>query len=364
MWPDDRLRLLFGIDLPIVQAPMAGVASVEMARAVSAAGALGSLGCAANSAAELRGILRTARETGLAPLNVNFFVHAAPSDAADADAAWLRRLEPYYRQLGAPLPAALSTAPVEPFDEPRCAALEADPPAVVSFHFGLPAPAFVQRIRATGAKVVSSATTVEEARWLAARGCDAIIAQGYEAGGHRGMFLTDDVHTQTGTLALVPQIADAVDVPVIAAGGIADGRGIAAAFALGAAGVQLGTAYLLARESAANALYREALAETQPSATTIANVFSGRPARCLVNRATHELGPLADDAAPFPKSLSALAPLRAKAEQEGLRDFSPHYCGQAAPLAKADGAAALTQRMADEARRRLAALAPRERRSD
>ncbi|MCW5772875.1 MAG: nitronate monooxygenase [Rhodospirillaceae bacterium] len=355
MWPDDRLRTLFGIDIPIVQAPMAGAASVEMARAVSGAGALGSLGCATHSAADLRDLLRMAQETGLAPLNVNFFVHAAPAESDAADAAWLRRLEPFYRQFGAAAPPALTAAPVEPFDDARCAAIEAHPPAVVSFHFGLPRPDLVRRIKAAGAKIVGSATTVAEACWLAARGCDAIVAQGYEAGGHRGMFLTEDVNSQIGSLALVPQIADAVSVPVIAAGGIGDGRGIAAAFALGAAGVQIGTGYLLARESAVNALYRGVLA-AGPMETAITNVFSGRPARCVANRATRELGPQAADAAAFPKGFSAIAPLRTEAEAAGLVDFSPHYCGQAAPLAKAAGAADLTRALAADAQRRLAAL--------
>jgi nitronate monooxygenase len=227
----------------------------------------------------------------------------------------------------------------------------------VSFHFGPPRDVLLERVRAAGCKLLSSATTVREAVFLADKGFDAIIAQGAEAGGHRGMFLTDDVASQVGTFALLPQIVDAVDVPVIAAGGIADGRGIAAAFALGACGVQIGTAYLSTPEAKISALHREALRTARDDDSVLTNVFTGRPARGIKNRATREIGPMASEAPAFPLAGGALAPLRAKAEAEGLSDFSPLWTGQAGPLAREMPAGALTALLAEDALRRLATLA-------
>ena len=219
-------------------------------------------------------------------------------------------------------------------------------PAVVSFHFGLPSPELLARVRSWGAKVLSSATTVDEARWLEARGVDAIIAQGFEAGGHRGMFLSEDLTTQVGTLALVPQIVEAVKTPVIAAGGIADARGVAAALALGAAGVQVGTAYLLCPEATTSPVHRAALKSEAARHTALTNVFTGRPARGIVNRVMREVGPISAAAPPFPLAAAAIAPLRAHAEGLGSGDFSPLWSGQNASGCKEIPAARLTRELA------------------
>jgi nitronate monooxygenase len=229
-------------------------------------------------------------------------------------------------------------------------------PEVVSFHFGLPEKNLLLRIKSAGAKIVSSATSVDEARWLEEQGCDAIIAQGFEAGGHRGMFLTVDISTQVGTMALVPQVVDAVKVPVIAAGGIADARGIVAAFALGAAAVQLGTAYLHCPEAQISPLYRQALKGSRDNDTAITNVFTGRPARAIVNRFMREVGPMSDTAPKFPLAAAALAPLRAKSEMAGSADFTPLWSGQSARLSRELPAADLTKQLAAEALKNLTLL--------
>jgi nitronate monooxygenase len=226
-------------------------------------------------------------------------------------------------------------------------------PKVVSFHFGLPNKNLLARVRTAGAKIISSATSVDEARWLEDQGCDAIIAQGYEAGGHRGIFLTNDVSTQVGTLALVPQVVDAVKVPVIAAGGIADARGIVAAFALGASAVQIGTAYLLCPEAKISAVHRQALRNAKDNQTVLTNVFTGRPARGIANRLVREVGPMSDVAPDFPLAAAALAPLRAKSEMAGSADFTPLWSGQAARLTRELPAAELTKRLAAEALEKL-----------
>jgi nitronate monooxygenase len=351
-WPDRRFLDLFHVDLPIALAPMAGFGTVELATAVAKAGALAAIPCATISLDEADRQVAVFRACGK-PINVNFFCHTPP--ASTDDSAWRARLAPIYAELGA------GDAPPgpqrRPFDADACAWLERIRPEVASFHFGLPAPELVARVKAAGAKLVSSATTVREARWLEARGCDAIIAQGAEAGGHRGMFLTDDASTQPGTFALVPQICDAVRVPVIAAGGIADARGLAAAFALGACGVQIGTAYLACPEAKVSAIHRRALAEATDESTVVTNVLTGRPARGIVNRAIRELGPLNAAAPPFPVAAAALAPLRAVAEARGSGDFTNLWAGQAAHLARAGEAAEqLTQRLARETLERFAML--------
>ncbi len=218
-------------------------------------------------------------------------------------------------------------------------------PRVVSFHFGLPEEALLRRVKEAGCLVISSATTVAEARWLEERGVDAVIAQGADAGGHRGMFLTDEVASQVGTFALVPQVADAVRVPVIAAGGVADARGVSAAFALGASAVQVGTAFLLCPEAGISAPYRAALKAARDDDTALTNVFTGRVARGLRNRAMIEFGPISADAPAFPVAAVALQPLRTAAEALGSGDFSPLWSGQAASLAREVGAAELTRRL-------------------
>jgi nitronate monooxygenase len=337
---------LFGIELPIVQAPMAGVQGSALAVAVSNAGGLGSLPGAMLGTDALRRELATLQAQTSRPFNVNFFCHAQPQPDAEREAAWRAALLPYYEELGVG-PDAIAAGPSRtPFDAAAAEVLAELRPAVVSFHFGLPPEDLLARVRSWGAKILSSATTVDEARWLEARGVDAVIAQGLEAGGHRGMFLSEDLDSQVGTFALVPQIVRAVKVPVIAAGGIADARGVAAALALGAAGVQVGTAYLLCPECTASPLHRAALESDASRVTALTNVFSGRPARGIVNRAMRELGPISASAPAFPLAASAIAPLRARAESLGSGDFSPLWAGQNATGCREIPAGLLTRALA------------------
>ncbi len=352
-WPDRRVQDLFGIELPIIQAPMAGPVFSEMVIAVSEAGGLGSLPCALMDETRVRAELGVIRQRTGRPFNLNFFCHTPPAPDAAREARWRDRLRPYYVELGLDPDMAVPPSSRAPFDEAMCALVEEFRPQVVSFHFGLPQQPLLERVKAVGAKVIASATTVAEAVWLEQHGCDAIIAQGSEAGGHRGNFLGDDMATQIGTFALVPQVVDAVKVPVIAAGGIADARGIAAAFALGAAGVQIGTAYLYTPEARIAPLHREALRGQRAGETALTNVFTGRPARGIVNRIMREAGPLSDEAPAFPLAGGALAPLRAASEKEGSSDFMSLWAGQAARLSREMGAAELTRRLADEALSRI-----------
>jgi nitronate monooxygenase len=356
-WPDKRVLALFGIEVPILQAPMAGAQLSEMAIAVSEAGGLGALPCAMLTPEQAAAELTAIRKATARPIHVNFFAHSDPDADPSRDAAWRARLAPYYAELGLDAATATAGAKRAPFNSAMCDVVEQFKPQVVSFHFGFPPADLLNRVRATGAKIIGSATTVDEAVFLADRGCDAIIAQGAEAGGHRGMFLTDEVSTQVGTMALVPQIADAVKVPVIAAGGIADGRGIAAAFALGAAAVQIGTAYLFCPEAKVSAVHRRALHNTKIDGTAITNVFSGRPARGIVNRVVREVGPISEAAPAFPMAAATIAPLRAKSEASGSDDFAQMWSGQAARLGRDMPAGELTRALAEEALRRIAALA-------
>ena len=358
-WPDRRILDLLDIELPIIQAPMATFGTPEMAIGAAQAGGLGSLACGSLNADQIRGAIAAIRKATSRPLNVNFFCHTPPPADAGREAAWRARLAPYYREMDLDPDASVPGAAWLPFDEAACALMEDLKPEVVSFHYGLPGETLLARVKATGAKVMSSATTVAEARWLEARGCDAVIAMGVEAGGHRGNFLSQDMARQVGTFALVPQVADAVRVPVIAAGGVADGRGIAAALALGASAVQIGTAYLFCPEAKVSAPHRAALAAATDEDTELTNLFTGRPARGIVNRLMHELGPLSPDVPAFPQAAGALAPLKAKAEEAGSGDFSNLWSGQAARLAKALPAKDLTRLLADEALARLAALTQR-----
>ena len=322
------LRELLGIDVPLIQAPMAGVQGSALAIAVSNAGALGSLPCAMLTVDGMRAELTAVRNGTPKPYNVNFFVHVPPSPSEKREAGWRSALSAYYREFGID-PAGIPAGPGRaPFTSEAADALEPFKPAVVSFHFGLPSPELLARVKSWGSKVLSSATTVDEARWLEARGVDAIIAQGLEAGGHRGMFLSDDLTTQVGTFALVPQVVRAVRIPVIAAGGIADAQGVAAAMALGAAGVQVGTAFLLCPEATTSPLHRAALKSEAVRHTALTNVFTGRPARGIVNRVIREVGPMSGAAPAFPLATSAIAPIRARAEAAGSGDFSPLWSGQ------------------------------------
>jgi nitronate monooxygenase len=347
MWPDTRLLDLFGVELPIVQAPMAGATGAEMAVAVAKAGGLGSLPCAMLATDKIRAGVSEFRRESNKPLNLNFFCHATPTEEAAVEQAWLTRLAPYYSALGAAPPALPLKAGLQPFGEEACALVEELKPTIVSFHFGLPGPALLQRVKAAGCKVISSATSVREAVWLAERGVDAVIAQGAEAGGHRGMFLETDVAAQVGTFALVPQIADAVKIPVIAAGGIADARGVAAAFALGASGVQIGTAYLRCPEAHISELHRVALKKPEP-ATVITNVLTGRPARAIINRFIAEQGPVNPETPAFPLATQATIPLRTIAEKQGSGDFSSFWSGEARSLGRDMNAEDLTRTIAEE----------------
>ena len=341
-----KISELLGIELPIIQAPMAGAQASAMAVAVSNAGGLGSIGCATLGMDAMRKELAAIKAQTGKPYNVNFFCHTPPVPDAGRESAWRAALSPYYRKYGID-PQGIPAGPGRaPFTAEAAAVLEEIKPAVVSFHFGLPPADLLARVKALGAKILSSATTVEEALWLEARGVDAIIAQGVEAGGHRGIFLSDDLTTQVGTFALLPQIVRGVKVPVIAAGGIADAQGVAAAMALGAAGVQIGTTYLLCPEATITAVYRKALKSEAARHTALTNLFTGRPARGIMNKVMRELGPISHLPPEFPLATSAIVPLRAKAEAEGSEDFSPLWSGQNATGCKEIPAAQLTQELA------------------
>ena len=355
-WPDTRLLELTGADLPIVQAPMAGAGGVDLAASVCAAGGIGSLPCAMLDVDTARAQIGMVRQQTRGPVNLNFFCHDPSPADPDRERVWREQLVPYYEELGVEPPAGDAPGGRTPFDAAMCEVVELTRPEVVSFHFGLPSPSLLDRVLASGTVVISSATTVAEARWLEARGCHAVIAQGAEAGGHRGMFLEHDISTQVGTFALVPQVVDAVSVPVIAAGGIADGRGIAAAFALGAAGVQMGSVYLRAPQSMVSPLHREALETVDDNSTALTNLFSGRPARGVMNRIMREQGPMSPQAPAFPTAGAALAPLKKAAEAAGDSGFSSLWAGQAAALGQPVSADELTRHLAADALERLRVL--------
>lgn len=325
---------------------MAGVQDSALALAAIDGGGVGSLPCAMLSIDAMRAELAVLRDRARGPWNVNFFCHAPPVPDAQREQAWRAALAPYFAELGIDPHAAPAGAQRRPFDAEYADALEPFAPPIVSFHFGLPDAALLARVRGWGAKVWSSATTVDEARWLDACGVDAIIAQGAEAGGHRGMFLSDDIATQVGTMALLPQIVRAVRVPVIAAGGIADRGGVAAALALGAAAVQIGTAYMLCPEATTSALHRTALAQESARVTALTNVFTGRPARGIVNRLMRELGPMSGLAPAFPLAATAVAALRAAAERRGSADFTALWAGQNVDGCRNVPAAQLTRELA------------------
>jgi nitronate monooxygenase len=341
-WPDRRFLDLVGGEHPIIQAPMAGAGGVELCVAAMTGGALGSLPCALLSPEQVREQVGEVRSRASGPINLNFFCHKMP-EAVD-QGAWVALLQPYYDEYGV---EPGKGGPLRlPFDEQMCSVVEALRPEVVSFHFGLPEPALLDRVKATGAVVLSSATTIEEARWLEERGAHAIIAQGFEAGGHTGRFLGSDPAEAVGLFALLPQIVDAVSVPVIPAGGIADGRGIAAAFVLGAAAVQLGTAYLHTPEVPISTVHRERLREGH---TVFTNLLTGGLARGARGRLIDELGAVRSEAPPYPLASEALASIRKAAEQQGEYGFGPMWAGQAAPLGQPFPAAELTRKLAADA---------------
>jgi nitronate monooxygenase len=357
MWPDRRIIELFKTEFPIVLAPMAGIMDADLVIAAAQGGALGSLPCALLSVDKAREQVNIIRQRASVPVNMNFFCHEPVDADPKAEAQWRQRLAPYYEELGVDPAAPVNAANRAPFDAAMCELVEELKPEVVSFHFGLPDPALLRRVKAAGCIVMSSATIVKEAIWLEENGADVIIAQGAEAGGHRGMFLTENIAEQSGTFALVPQVVDAVKVPVIAAGGIADGRGIAAAFALGAAGVQIGTAYLRCPESKVTEQGRLALAQARDDSTVITNVMTGRPARGVANRAMREVGPISPHAPAFPHAATGLAPLKAAAEKLGRVDFTNLWAGQAVRMGREMPAAELTRALAGAALARMSRMA-------
>lgn len=310
---------------PLIQSPMAGVQDAQLAIAVSQAGALGSLPAALLSAQALDAQLQQLQASGL-PYNVNFFTHTPPLADASRQARWLRALQPYYQELGLDAGQPLPAASRQPFSAETAEVLERFRPAVVSFHFGLPEPGLLARVKRLGAQVLSSATTLEEALWLQAHGADAVIAQGLEAGGHRGHFLGQGLDRQQDTLSLVSQLVPALSVPVIAAGGIGDAAAVQAARTRGAQAVQVGTAFLLCPEARTSTLHRARLKDAS-APTELTNLFSGGLARSLRNRAIEELGPVSEHAPPFPLATAAIAPLRAQAEALGRDDFTPLWSG-------------------------------------
>ena len=341
----ERFRVLFKTQLPIIQAPMAGVQDHRLAVAVSNAGGLGSLPAAMLGMEVLKAELTQLSAKTDKPYNVNFFCHTPPTFSEAREATWRAALKPYYDELGLDANNVPTGPGRAPFTHEAADVLEAFKPPVVSFHFGLTAADLLARVKSWGSKIISSATTVEEALWLESQGVDAVIAQGLEAGGHRGHFLDHDLTRQLGTFALLPQIVKAVKIPVIAAGGIADAAGVKAAMALGAAAVQVGTVYLLCDEATTSPLHRAALKSPVAAHTALTNLFTGRPARGVVNRLMRDLGAISSQAPEFPLATAAIAPLRAAAEKIGSSDFSPLWSGQNASGCREIGAAELTRRL-------------------
>ena len=368
--PSSPLEDRLGLRWPLLQAPMAGAQASAMALAVSGAGALGALPCAMLAPDALRRELAVMAASGL-PYNVNWFCHTPPVPDAAREAAWRAALKPYFDEFGLDIDAVPTGPGRAPFSADAAELMAEFKPPVVSFHYGLPAPALLARVKSWGAFVLSSATTVREALWLEEHGADAIIAQGLEAGGHRGHFLptgrpeaktapsggsarrearerggdcgSDDLSEQMGTFALLPQVVAAVRVPVIAAGGIADAAGVRAARALGAAGVQVGTAYLCADEALTTAAHRAALQSEAARHTVITNLITGRPARGIVNRVMRELGPMSRAPSAFPLATAAMSYLRTQAEKQGCLDFTHFWSGQNASGCRSAPAAEITR---------------------
>ncbi len=322
---------------------MAGVQDHLLAVTVSNAGGLGSLPAAMLSLDALKAELTQICAKTNKPYNVNFFCHSPPAFSEAREAAWRAALKPYYDEFGLDANNIPTGPGRAPFTHEAADVLEAFKPPVVSFHFGLPAADLLARVKSWGSKIISSATTVEEALWLESQGVDAVIAQGLEAGGHRGHFLSHDLTRQLGTFALLPQIVQAVKIPVIAAGGIADASGVKAALALGASAVQVGTAYLLCDEATTSSMHRDALKSESARHTALTNLFTGRPARGMYNRLMLELGAINSAAPEFPLATAALAPLRAAAEKAGKSDFTNLWAGQNTSGCRETGAAELTR---------------------
>ncbi len=343
-----NIKRLLGTKLPIVQSPMAGVQDSAMTIAVCEAGGLGSLPCGMLTIDKIVSEVTTIKKATDKPYNLNFFCHDMPNYDEKQHSKWQEELKPYFSELGIQCENLVNSANRVPFNHDIADAIESSSPEFISFHFGLPNKELLARIKTWGTTVVSSATTVEEALWLESKGVDGIIVQGFEAGGHRGMFLSDDISTQVGMSALVPQIASKVNIPIIAAGGIADSRGVQAAILLGADGVQIGTAYLLCSEAKTSQLHRSALKNRKSQHTALTNVFSGRPARGIVNRVMKELGYINPLAPSFPYASIEMTQLRFHAESLGSDDFSPLWSGQNTSGCKEISAKELTRELASE----------------
>ena len=341
----------------LIQAPMAGSQNHRLAAAVFLAGGLGSIPAAMLTTEQLQTELSAFEDAiasltdiplqwgGCLPVNVNFFCHTPPTEQLEKEAAWRQQLTPLYQAHGID-PQSVGSGPGRaPFSEESLKLMGQFKPAVVSFHFGLPKAEWVQQLKSWGIQIWSSATTVQEAQWLEQQGVDAVIAQGLEAGGHRGMFLSDDLSTQMGCLALLPQICKAVKLPVIAAGGVSTAAAVSAAKALGANAVQVGTAFLTSDEATTSALHRQALMSDAAKHTALTNLFSGRPARGIVNKFMRDFGPLNPEAPAFPLATSAVAPLRAAAEAKGQSDYSPLWSGQNASDCQALPAADIAHKL-------------------
>ncbi|OED42496.1 2-nitropropane dioxygenase [Chromatiales bacterium (ex Bugula neritina AB1)] len=336
---------IFGTEVPIIQSPMAGVQDHQLAVAVSRGGGLGSIPCAMLDTTRIEKELAAFRAQAVGPVNVNFFCHQAPIADEQRENRWRDTLQPYFKEYS--IDAIPPAAERKPFDLDAADVIESFQPEIVSFHFGLPSAELLARVKGWGASVMSTATTIEEACWLEAHGADIIIAQGYEAGGHRGMFLSSDLTTQAGTLALLPQVVRSVSVPVVAAGGIADSQGVMAALSMGAIAVQMGTAYLLCDEALTSTVHRAALKSENSVHTAITNIFSGRPARSIVNRVIREIGPISDLAPQFPLAATAISALRNAAEQGESGDFSPLWSGQNTSGCAEVSASQLTRELAN-----------------
>jgi nitronate monooxygenase len=339
-----------GINLPIIQAPMAGVSTPAMAAAVCNAGALGSIGVGATDAPGARRMMAAIRERSERPFNVNVFCHAPARADGRLEAAWLERLRPRFERFAARAPSELKEiyrSFVE--DDAMLAALLADKPHVVSFHFGLPSAPRIQALREQGIVLLACATSVMEARAAEKAGVHAIVAQGYEAGGHRGVFDPDAEDSCLGTLALTRLLVRQLAVPVIAAGGIMDGAGIAAALRLGAAAAQLGTAFIACAESDADAGYRDALASDAANHTVMTRVISGRSARCLRNEFTQLGADISPREIPaYPIAYDAGKALNAAAKTVRESGYGAQWAGQGAPLARKLPAAQLVATLAEE----------------
>ncbi len=344
-----NIEELLGTALPIIQSPMAGVQDSALAIAVSEAGGLGSLPCGMLSIEEIISEIKLIKATTTKPYNLNFFCHKIPPYDKERQLNWQKKLHPYFNELGVKIKPSPGEAGRTPFNHDIADAIEPFMPEVMSFHFGLPDKELLKRVKSWGTKILSSATTVEEAVWLEANGVNGIIAQGLEAGGHRGMFLSDDISTQVGLSSLVPQIVNQVTVPVIAAGGISDSYALRSALLLGASAVQIGTAYLLCSEAQTSSLHRRAIKSKQSAHTALTNIFSGKPARGIVNRAIKELGYMNAHTPAFPYASNEMTQLRSHAEKLGRDDFSPLWCGQNTLGCQEISARMLTVQLAKEA---------------